>query len=363
MNLKLRPSLWWLLVCVPIAALLERLAPERQPWIFGVSCLAIVPLAGLMGRATEQLAERAGEGIGGLLSGTFGNAAEMIIAAMALRRGLIPVVKASLTGSIVGNVLLVLGVSVLSGGLRHPHQRFNATAARSQATMLILAAIGLIAPAAFHHLAGRGGLLAEGRLSLDISLVLLATYVCGLLFSLVTHRSLFAGETDPAHRSHRAVAGRPWPLSRALGTLLVATALIAWMSEILVGAVEETARALGMTDVFVGVIVVAIVGNAAENSTAVLAALRNRMDLSVAIAVGSSVQIAIFVAPILVLLSYAIAPRPMDLVFTVPEVLAVTLAVAVASQIAGDGESNWLEGAQLLAVYAILGLVFFFLPA
>jgi len=344
---------------VPVAVAFERFAPERHTWVFGFACLAIIPLAGLMGRATEQLAERAGEGIGGLLSATFGNAAEMIIAAVALHRGLIPVVKASLTGSIVGNVLLVLGASVLGGGLKHPHQKFNATAARSQATMLILAAIGLIAPAAFHHLAGRGALLAEGRLSLDISLVLLATYVCGLVFSLVTHRTLFAGEGH----AHRSAAGRPWPLSRTIATLLAATGLIAWMSEILVGAVEETAQALGMTEVFVGVIVVAIVGNAAENSTAILAALRNRMDLSVAIAVGSSVQIAIFVAPVLVLLSYVIAPQPMDLVFTIPEVLAVSLAVVVASQIAGDGESNWLEGAQLLAVYAILALVFFFLPA
>ena len=356
---RFRPSLWWLLVCVPVAVALERLAPERHTWIFGFACLAIIPLAGLMGRATEQLAERAGAGAGGLLSATFGNAAEMIIAVMALRKGLIPVVKASLTGSIVGNILLVMGAAMLGGGFKHPHQRFNATAARSQATMLILAAIGLIAPAAFHHLAGNGALLAEGRLSLDISFVLLATYVCGLVFSLVTHRSLFAGEGH----AHPAEGGKRWPLSRSLATLLGATATIAWMSEILVGAVEETAQTLGMTEVFVGVIVVAVVGNAAENSTAILAALRNRMDLSVAIAVGSSVQIAIFVAPVLVLLSYWVAPKPMDLVFTVPEVLAVSLAVVVATQIAGDGESNWLEGAQLLAVYAILGLVFYFLPA
>lgn len=359
MKRRFRPSLLWLLAAVPVAVAFEHLAPERHTWIFGFACLAIIPLAGLMGRATEQLARRAGEGIGGLLSATFGNAAEMIIAGMALHRGLIPVVKASLTGSIMGNVLLVLGLSVLGGGIKHPHQSFNATAARSQATMLILAAIGLIAPAAFHHMAGGRSPLAEGRLSLDISLVLLATYLCGLVFSLVTHRALFAGEAP----AHGATEGEAWPLPRTIGTLVAATGMIAWMSEILVGAVEETAQAIGMTEVFVGVIVVAIVGNAAENSTAILAALRNRMDLSVAIAVGSSVQIAIFVAPVLVLLSYVIAPQPMDLVFTIPEVLAVTLAVVVASQIAGDGESNWLEGAQLLAVYAILALVFFFLPA
>ena len=226
MTIRLRPSLWWLLVCVPVAASLEHWAPQRHTWVFGFACLAIIPLAGLMGRATEQLAERAGEGAGGLLSATFGNAAEMIIAGMALHRGLIPVVKASLTGSIVGNVLLVMGAAVLGGGLKHKHQRFNATAARSQATMLILAAIGLIAPAAFHHLAGRGALLAEGRLSLDNAIVLLATYVCGLVFSLGTHRSLFAGEGH----AHPAEGGNRWPLSRALGTLLAATATIAWMS-------------------------------------------------------------------------------------------------------------------------------------
>jgi len=359
MKTWLRPSLSWLLICVPIAAVLEHSAPERQTLIFFFACAAVIPLAGWMGRATEHLAEHAGEGVGGLLNATFGNAAEMIIAIMALRRGLYSVVKASLTGSIIGNILLVLGASVLAGGLKYPRQRFNATAANSQSTMLLLAAVGLIAPAAFHHLAGKQALLVEGRLSFDISWVLLATYVCGLIFALVTHKSLFAGEGGHAQPGE---GGPPWSVKKALGILAVATALVAWMSEILVGAVEATARSLGMTEVFIGVIVVAIIGNAAEHSTAILAARRNRMDLSIGIAIGSSVQIAIFVAPLLVLLSYLIGPRPMDLVFSVPEVLAVTVAIAVATQIASDGESNWLEGAQLLAVYLILGMVFFFLP-
>ncbi len=355
----LRPSLSWLLICVPIAVWLEYFAPERQTMIFFFACAAVIPLAGWMGRATEHLAEHAGEGVGGLLNATFGNAAEMIIAIMALRKGLYPVVKASLTGSIIGNILLVLGASVLVGGLKHKEQRFNPTAARSQSTMLFLAAIGLIAPAAFHHIAGPKALLLEGRLSFDISWVLLATYVCGLIFTLVTHKELFSG--DGGH-SQPGEGGPSWSIKKAFGVLAIATAAVAWMSEILVGAVEETARSLGMTEVFIGVVVVAIIGNAAEHSTAVLAARRNRMDLSLAIAIGSSVQIAIFVAPLLVILSYLIAPRPMDLVFTVPEVLAVTVAVAVATQIASDGESNWLEGVQLLAVYLILGILFFFLP-
>jgi len=357
----LRPSLSWLLVAVPVAVALEHFAPASQTAIFAFSCLAIVPLAGWMGRATEHLAERAGEGIGGLLNATFGNAAELIIAIMAMRRGLDAVVKASLTGSIVGNILLVLGAAVLAGGVKNPTQKFNATAARSQATMLILAAIALIAPAAFHHLGGRQALLVEGRLSFDIALVLLATYVCGLIFTLVTHKALFTG--GGGRDGQHPEGGRTWSVKKALGILAVSTLFVAWMSEILVGSVEATARALGMTEVFIGVVVVAIVGNAAEHSTAVLAAWRDRMDLALGIAVGSSVQIAIFVAPALVLLSYLIAPHPMDLVFTVPEVLAVTLAVTVASQVASDGKSNWLEGVQLLAVYLILAMVFYFLPA
>ena len=359
MKTWLRPSLSWMLVAVPIAAWLEHAAPERQTVIFFFACAAVIPLAGWMGRATEHLAEHAGEGVGGLLNATFGNAAELIIAIMALRKGLYSVVKASLTGSIIGNILLVLGAAVLAGGLKHSQQRFNATAARSQSTMLFLAAVGLIAPAAFHHVGGKEGLLAEGRLSFDISLVLLGTYLCGLIFTLVTHKELFVGESG---HSQAAEGGPTWSVKRSLGILAVATGLIAWMSEILVGAVEETARSLGMTEVFIGVVVVAIIGNAAEHSTAILAARRNRMDLSMGIAIGSSVQIAIFVAPLLVMLSYWIAPRPMDLVFTVPEVLAVTVAVVVATQIASDGESNWLEGVQLLAVYLILAMVFFFLP-
>jgi Ca2+:H+ antiporter len=350
----------WLLVSVPIAIGLRFLLPDAHILIFFAACLAILPLAGWLGKATEHLAERTGEGIGGLLNATFGNAAELIIALMALQKGLHEVVKASLTGSIIGNILLVLGAAVIAGGLRYRSQQFNAVAARSQSTMLTLAAIGLIVPAGYHHLAGPGMEVREGSLSLEISIVLLATYGLSLLFSLHTHKQLFVGnaaESAGVQGGHKV-----WSAGRSISVLLGATALVAWISEILVGSVEHTAEALGMTSVFVGVFVVAIIGNAAEHSTAILVALKNRMDLSLGIAIGSSIQIALFVAPVLVLASYVIGPRPLNLVFTPAEVAAVGLAVLIVGQIAVDGESNWLEGVQLLAVYLVLGIAFYFLP-
>jgi Ca2+:H+ antiporter len=359
----LRPSLDWLLIFVPVAVTLEVTAPAAHTAVFLTACAAVIPLAGWLGKATEHLAEHAGEGVGGLLNATFGNAAEMIIALMALRRGLTEVVKASLTGSILGNVLLVLGGAFLAGGVRHSRQRFNVTGARSQATMLILATVALVAPAAFHRIGGAAAVASEGRLSLLISIVLLATYGLGLFFSLRTHRQLFGGHGEEVAAAEEvAEQAEPWSLRRALTVLVVATAGIAWMSEILVGSVEGAARALGMTDVFIGVVVVAIIGNAAEHSTAILMAIKNRMELAVGIALGSSIQIALFVAPALVLASYALAPRPMDLVFSTAEVVAVVLAMLITQQIAGDGESNWLEGVQLLAVYTILAIVFYLLP-
>lgn len=357
----LKPSLNWFLPCVPLAVWLEHARPDSHIAIFSVACLAVLPLAGWLGRATEQLAARTGEGVGGLLNATFGNAAELIIAFIALKQGLFPVVKASLTGSIIGNILLVHGAACLAGGLKFPTQKFNESAARSQAGMLTLAVIALVVPAAFHYLVGRSPDMVsrEHDLSLEISLVLLATYALSLLFSLRTHKQLFSGnyegETAEEGEEH-------WSLGRSVLILAGATALIAWMSEILVGSVQEAAKQLGMSSVFVGVIVVAIIGNAAEHSTAILVARKNRMDLSIGIAIGSSIQIALFVAPVLVILSHLTGPRPMDLVFTPAEVVATGLAVMISAQAASDGESNWFEGVQLLAVYLILALLFFFLP-
>jgi Ca2+:H+ antiporter len=348
-----------LLIFVPVAIGLEFLKPEWHTAIFVASALGIVPLAGWLGTATEHLAHRTSEGVGGLLNATFGNAAELIIALAALQEGLYPVVKASLTGSIIGNTLLVMGASMVAGGVKFKQQRFNITAARSQSTLLLVVAIGFVMPAAFHNLAGPSGRLSEHDLSLTISLVLLVAYGLHLLFSLVTHKRLFAGEQQPAAEEEDQ---RPWSVGKAVGVLAGATAVLAWLSEILVGSVEPAAATFGMTRVFVGVIIVAIIGNAAEHSTAILMAMKNRMELSIGIAIGSSLQIALFVAPVLVIASHFIGPQPMDLLFTPAEVLAVFVAVLIAGQIAGDGESNWLEGAQLLAVYLILALVFFFLP-
>lgn len=349
----------WLLILVPAAIAAHYLTPDRHTLIFLLACGAIIPLAGWMGRATEHLADRAGEGVGGLLNATFGNAAELIIALAAVRKGLHEVVKASLTGSIIGNVLLVLGAAVLAGGLRFKSQKFNATAARSQATNLLLAAIALILPAAYHGLAGSAGAKFEGGLSLEISIVLLVSYALSLVFSLHTHKQLFVGEPvdDIGAKDHV-----PWSLKKSIGILAGVTAMVAYMSEILVGSVEQAAHAFGMTKVFVGVIVVAIIGNAAEHSSAIIAAYKNRMDLAMGIALGSSIQIALFVAPVLVMASYFIGPHPLNLVFTPAEVLAIGLAILIATQISSDGESNWLEGVQLLAVYIVLGIVFYFLP-
>jgi Ca2+:H+ antiporter len=348
----------WLLIFIPAAVILEFFWPDQHTLIFAASALAIIPLAGWLGRATEQIAHRTGEGIGGLLNATFGNAAELIIAIMGLTRGIYPVVKASLTGSIIGNLLLVLGASVLSGGVKYKEQRFNQIAARSQSTLLLLAAIAFILPAAFHYLGGATAAVREDDLSTEISVVLLVVYALHLVFSLHTHRQLFAGEQVAAGEESE----QAWTMKRSIGVLGAATALLAWMSEILVGSVEPAAQSLGMTRVFIGVIVVAIIGNAAEHSTAVLVALKNRMELSLGIAIGSSIQIALFVAPVLVLLSHFVGPQPMDLVFTPAEVLAVFTAVLITGQVAGDGQSNWLEGVQLIAVYVILAIVFYFLP-
>src|SRR5208337_1935116 len=331
-----------LLLAVP-ATIVLRIGGAGPIWLFAGSALAIIPLAGLMGEATEQLAERLGPGIGRLLNATFGNAAELIIALFALFKGYDEVVKASLAGSILGNVLLVLGASLLAGGLKHSTQTFNRTAAGVGATMLVLAAFGLLIPAIFHALpevtAGDIGL--EHELSIGVSLILIFTYVAHLVFSLVTHKNLFNPDNADAHEEEDH-----WSNKTATAVLIVATLLVALMSEILVGAVEHASHVLGMNSIFIGV---------------VLVALKSEMDLAVGIAMGSALQIALFVAPVLVFASY-LRPEPMDLRFTSLEVLAVVVGVLIARMVAEDGESNWLEGLMLLAVYAILALAFFFLP-
>ncbi len=340
-----------LLLFLPLALGLELLHADAAV-IFLSSCLAIIPLAAWMGRATEALAATLGSGTGALLNATFGNAAELIIAIMALANGYTDVVKASITGSIIGNALLVLGFSVLVGGLRHRRQTFNPTAALMGVTLLVLSAIALLVPAVFHHAGGAAA--KETELSREISVVLFLAYAGSLLFSLRTHSHLFNVASEEP--------GQPaMPRGRSLLILALSTAGVAVASELLVATVEPTARALGLTDVFIGVILVAIIGNAAEHSTAVAFAYRNKIDLSINIAVGSSVQVSLFVAPVLVFIG-ALIGQPMDLVFTTFEVLAVAASVATVTMVAMDGESNWMEGVLLLAVYGILALAFFHLP-
>jgi Ca2+:H+ antiporter len=355
-----------LLLFVPLAAAAAWL--HWSPILaFAFAGLAIVPLAGQIGDRTEELAARLGAGPGGLLNASFGNAAELIIALVALQNGLQDVVKASLTGSIIGNVLLVLGAAMLAGGVGRERQRFDRAAASAGATLLALAATGLLVPAIFDRVAGSHVAHhtltpdrmhdLEHRLSLMISGVLFVAYLLSLMFTLRTHRHLYAGRGGASH--HAVATGSP---ARPILLLLLATGVLAWMSELLVAAVEPAAHALGLSRIFIGVIVVAVVGNAAEHSTAIRVAINDQMDLAMNIAVSSSTQIALFVAPVLVFVSLLMPGGPMDLIFSIFEVLAVTIAVVVVSLIALDGESNWLEGALMLAVYVILGIAFFFLP-
>jgi Ca2+:H+ antiporter len=349
---------------IPVAIALE-LAHASAAIVFTASALGVIPTAALMGRATEELAARSGPGIGGFLNVTFGNAPELIIAFFALREGLQEVVKASLVGSILGNVLLVMGAAMLVGGLKRERQYFDRTAANTQSIMLLLACVALIMPAIFELVIG-GSLpkpTAQSKhfptdletMSVGVSLVLLATYVAGLIFSLRTHKDLF----NPEHGEDDHV-GEPWSVRTSVIALAAAGLAVGVMSEILVGSITEASDAIGLSPFFVGLIVVAIVGNAAEHWVAVYFASRDRMGLSVNIAIGSSAQIALFAAPLLVLISFFIGPFPMALVFNGLELGAIVLAVLIANQVTQEGESTWFEGLQLLAVYAVLGLVFFF---
>ncbi len=350
-----------LLLFFPISLALQFSHGVNPLWVFLAAALAIVPLAGLMGNATEELAKHLGASWGGLLNATFGNATELIIGLFALRQGseLIPLVRASIVGSIVGNLLLVLGASILAGGLKHKIQTFNQDQAESHAINLLLATLSLAVPAifveAFHRSKSPANPDVEA-LSLWVSGILLVVYLASLWFSLRTHESLFRdceeeAEEDPPR----------WNKRTAMGVLGTATALIAIESELLVGSVQGAAHALGWNQFFIGIIVVAIIGNAAEHSTAVWMAMKNKMDVTMNIAIGSSTQIAMFVAPVLVFVSL-LFHHPMTYIFSVPEMTAIGFSVIITAFIAGDGKCHWLEGAQLLAAYAIIALAFYFLP-
>lgn len=344
--------LYLLLAALPLA-----LAGELLHWppvlMFLISVVGIIPLAHLLGEATEVLASHTGPRLGGLINATLGNAAELIITIMALRAGLLDLVKASITGSIIGNLLLVAGAAILLGGLRHGIQAFDRTITGIAATQLVLAVIALAIPTLFATaIEPRHFLVTE--LSLGVATVMMGLYVLGVIFGMGNHR-----ESTPMPRPEQPVH---WPARRALTILILATVGIAWLSELLVGVVEPTVAALGMSEFFIGIIVVPIVGNAAEHLVAVSAARKNQMDLSMEITLGSSIQIALFVAPVLVFLSLVLAPEALTLVFHPFELAALAAAALVAGLIAQDGRSNWMEGAQLLGVYLIIALAFFFLP-
>jgi Ca2+:H+ antiporter len=349
---------------IPIAIVLD-LAHAGAGAVFVCSALGVIPTAALMGQATEQLAARSGPGIGGFLNVTFGNAPEIIIALFALNEGLQEVVKASLIGSILGNILLVMGFAMLIGGRRRERQTFDRTAANVQSLMLLLAAAALAMPALFQLVHGGGLPRPEAQaknfggdvetLSICVAVVLLITYGAGLLFSLRTHRDLF-NPPDVAEEHE----GEPWTVRKAVAMLAIAGVAVGVMSEILVGSITEASKSIGLSPFFVGIIVVAIVGNAAEHWVAVYFAARDKMDLSVNIAIGSSAQIALFAAPVLVLVSQFLGPFPMALVFNGLELGALFIAILVAQAVTYEGESTWFEGFQLLSVYAVLGLTFFF---
>jgi Ca2+:H+ antiporter len=356
----------WPYILVPFifGAITLRFTGGNASLIFLTAAVGLIPAAAVMGRATEELAARSGAGIGGLLNVTFGNFPELVIAILALNAGLHEVVKASLVGSVIGNILLVMGASMFVGGLGRDRQRFNSTAAQVQSSMLVLAMAALIMPAVYELVNGKG-LPHPGaaivnydstveKLSAIACVFLLISYIGGLIFSLVTHRGLF----NPAHDD--ASGEFAWPVKRSIGVLAGASLVVGVMSEILVGSIEEASHAIGLSEFFVGVFIIAIVGNAAEHWVAVLVAYKNKMDLAVNIAIGSAAQVALFVAPVLVLLSFFVGPHPMPLVFNGFELAGLLIAIVTANLITSDGESTWFEGLQLLSLYAVIGTAFFF---
>ncbi len=367
-------KIWYgLLIFVPVAVAAE-LMGAAPLLIFILSALAILPLSTLLGDATEHLAAYAGPTVGGLLNATLGNLAELIIAIIALRAGLLDLVKASITGSIIGNLLLVLGVAQVVGGMKYKVQKFSPHLAGMNAALLIIAAVGLVVPALFHGAHPDPTRVQTVRMSEFVAVVLIIGYGLSLVYSMGTHRAAFAEFASEAgkviaHGAEKSERDVPeegsdqgeggWSLTRSIVTLIVVAVAIAFMSELLVGATQESIHTLGLSELFVGIIVVPIIGNAAEHSAAILMAARNRMDLAVGIAVGSSVQVALLVAPLLVFAGLLFG-QPMDLAFTTFEVASVALAVWIGAAIVVDAESNWLEGALLLCVYAILAVAFFF---
>ena len=351
--------LLWLLIAAPVAIGASFMhAPPLV--IFAASATAIIPLSALLGRATEELAAHTGPTLGGLVNASLGNLAELIIAGLALRAGLTDLVKASITGSIIGNLLLVLGAAQFAGGLKYRTQKFNPNFAGTSVSLLVIAAVGLIVPTLFLAAHPDPTRAATERVSEFVAGFLIVGYVLYLIYSMGTHKSAFdALEQETYDESPATDEATQWTLQRTIIVLAAVAGAIGWMSELLVGATEATVHTLGLSSVFVGLVLIPIIGNAAEHSSAVLMARKNRMDLAASIAIGSSVQVALFVAPVLVFVGMLVG-HPLDLAFGTFEVASVTLAVWITSAIVLDAESNWLEGAFLLLVYGILAVAFFY---
>jgi Ca2+:H+ antiporter len=360
MTSVVRPSINWLLAFIPISLVLER-AHVPAPVLFFSAALAIVPIARLIVISTEQLATRTGDAVGGLLNATFGNAPELIIALVALRAGFFDMVRASIIGAILGNLMLAMGVAFFLGGLRYHTQEYNAGAARLYSSMMLISAISLGVPSAFNRFFSPQGTMHEEKLvNVGTAVVLLAAYVLYLIFLLRTHPDFFRSSAGTSEEHPHG--GEQWSPRRAVGSLLGASVLAAWMSEILVGAAEGTGKSLGMSEVFIGIVFLALIGGAAESGSAIAMARKNKLDLTVGIAMGSSIQIALFVAPMLVLASGFIAPQPLELSFSRAEIGTLFLAVLIGAIVAGDGRSNWYKGVQLVLVYAMIAILFYFLP-
>jgi Ca2+:H+ antiporter len=355
-----KPSIHWLFAFIPISFVLERVHVPA-PVLFFSAALAILPIARLIVLSTEQLATRTGDAIGGLLNATFGNAPELIIALVALKAGFFDMVRASIIGAILANLMLAMGLAFLLGGIRHHTQEYNASAARLYSSMMLISAISLAVPSAFNRFFSPESTMREEKLvNLGTAFVLLAAYGLYLIFLLKTHPDFF--KSVGAQIEEHEHGGAQWSVGRAVVSLLGASALAAWMSEILVGAAEGTGKALGMSEVFIGIVLLAVVGGAAESGSAIAMARKNRLDLTVGIAMGSSIQIALFVAPVLVLVSGFIAPRPLELAFSRAEIGTLFLGVLIGAMVAGDGRSNWYKGVQLIVVYVIIAVLFYFLP-
>ena len=358
----MKPSINWLLVFIPVAVALEHLGHSPEPLIFFSAALGIVPIAGLIVRSTEQIAVRTGDAIGGLLNATFGNLPELIITVVALRAGYLDMVRASIIGVILANLLLALGLSFLFGGLRYRTQQYNAGASRVYSSMMLLAAMSIVVPSTFsRYFAPDETMPEEQLLNLGISGLLLLAYVFYLFFSLKTHPGAFAS-TQSGSSEHEQHDEPLWSVPRAVISLIVASVLAAWLSELLVGAAEGTGNALGMSEIFMGIVLLAVVGSAAESSSAIAVAMKNKMDLTIGIALGSSIQIALFVAPLLVFSSYIIAPEPLELSFNRAEIGSLFLAVLIGTVVCADGQTNWFKGVQLTVFYLIIAMMFYFMP-